>query len=269
MIWLLSRLRRDFRTWERSTRIAFGIGALLLLVAVITALAAPSEVRIPILAGAGALLLVLEVTVLWGNRGMISAFTQAQHRYLDGDFDGALALLEAVRPKADARALTLLGNTYRQLGRLVESEAVLSEAVDKAPNHYFPIYGFGRTLLSEGRYEEAAQAIRRALELGAPSAVQGDLGEAYFRLNRADDALDALQKASRAAEGRPAEPHRALMANYLLHRLDAAPPPDPEIVRAGLPYWQATAARFRDTPYGNALESDIDEMQSWGKETHG
>lgn len=263
MLWLITRLRHDFWTWERSTRIAFSIGVLLLLIAIITALIAPAEARIPILAGAGALLFVLEITILWGNRRMTSAFTQAQRLYLEGDFEGASAVLEAVRPKADARALTLLGNTYRQLGRLEESHAVLSEAVDKAPKHYFPIYGFGRTLLSEGRYDEAVEAIRRALELNAPSVVEVDLGEAYYRLNRTEDAVVALKAADAS------EPHRALMVGYLLYRLGEAPPPTEEVVRAGLPYWQASAARFRETPYGIALETDIIEMQNRGIETHG
>ena len=263
MLWLILRLRHDFRTWERSTRIAFGIGVLLLGIAVMTALVAPPDVRVPVIIGAGALLLVLEVTILWGNRGMISAFTRAQRLYLDGDFVAASAMLEAVRTKADARALTLLGNTYRQLGRLTESHEVLSEAVDKAPKHYFPIYGFGRTLLSEGRYEEAAEAIQHALELGAPSVVQADLGEAYYRLNRTNDAIVALRAADIS------EPHRALMVGYLLYQLGDAPPPSEEVVRAGLPYWEATAARFRETPYGIALETDIIEMQNRGTETHG
>src|SRR5215211_2794731 len=137
MIWLILRVQRDFKTWERSTRIAFVLGIVLLVLALVAALLAPPEVRVPVLGGAGALLLVIELTILWGNRGMISAFTRAQRLYMEGDFAGALALLEGVRAKADARALTLLGNTYRQLGQLDESEEVLSEAIDKAPNHYF------------------------------------------------------------------------------------------------------------------------------------
>lgn len=263
MIWLLLRVRRDFTTWERTTKIAFMLGVVLLVVALLSALLAPAEVRVPVLGGAGALLLVIELTILWGNRGMISAFTRAQRLYMDGDFAGALTLLEGVRAKADARALTLLGNTYRQLGRLAESEAVLSEAVDKAPNHYFPIYGFGRTLLSEGRYAEAVDAIQRALVLGAPSVVQGDLGEAYYRLGKRDDAVLALHNAA------VNEPHRALMAHYLLSRMGAASPPSAEIVEAGVAYWRATAERFRETPYGVALESDVYEMQSRGIESHG
>ena len=260
MIWLLRRLRTDFGTWERSTRIAFILAVVLLIVALVIAFIAPPDARVPILVGAGALLIVLEATVLWGNRGMVSAFTRAQRLYVEGDLEGARDLLEAVRAKADARALTLLGNTYRQLGQLSESEAVLSEAVDKAPKHYFPIYGFGRTLLSEGRYAEAAEAIRRALEMGAPPVVQVDLGEAYYRLNQSEDALAVLHAVGSDLD----EPQRVLMVGYLLYRLGSAPPPAAELVLAGIPYWQAAAERFRETPYGAALALDVREMLNQG-----
>ena len=263
MIWLIRRLRGDFRGWERSTQIAFALGGILLVVALILTLVAPPDARVLVLVGMGLLLIVLEVTVLWGNRGMLSTFTRAQRLYMAGELEAARDLMEAARPKADARTLTLLGNTYRQLGQLHESEAVLSEAVDKAPDRYFSLYGFGRTLLSEGRYAEAADAIRRALEVGAPSVVQADLGEAYYRLNRRDDAIAALNAANAAQSGL-GEPQRALMVSYLLFRLGEAEPPALEIVLSGLPYWQATAERFRETPYGAALMLDVREMLNQG-----
>jgi tetratricopeptide (TPR) repeat protein len=263
MIWLIRRLRTDFGAWERSTQIGFVSGLILLILAVIVALIAPPDARVPVLVGAGLLLIVLEITVLWGNRGMISVFTRSQRLYMEGDLEGARALLESVRPKADARTLTLLGNTYRQLGQLDESENVLSEAVDKAPNHYFSMYGFGRTLLSEGRYAEAAEAIRRALELGAPPVVQADLGEVYYRLNQPEEAIAALHAAN-AVQGVPGEPQRALMVGYLLFRLGEATPPALELVLSGLPYWEAAAERFRDTPYGAALMLDVREMLNQG-----
>ncbi len=205
-----------------------------------------------------ALLIILEISVLWGNRGMVSAFTRAQRLYLDGDFAAARDLLESIHAKADARALTLLGNTYRQLGQLDQSERVLSEAVDKAPDHYFPLYGFGRTLLSEGRYAEAVVAIRGALELNAPPVVRVDLGEALYRLKMPEEALDVLATAPTD------EPHRALMVAYLLFRLGAADPPVAEVVQAGVPYWEAAAERFRHTPYGLALARDVRAMLNQG-----
>ncbi|MCC6804835.1 MAG: tetratricopeptide repeat protein [Anaerolineae bacterium] len=272
MFWLLSRLRRDVRLWDRATRIAFAIGGILLIVAVGVALVAPPDARLPVLVGAALLLVVLEIAVLWGNRGMVSAFTRAQRLYLDGELEAARDLLEAAhekitlaQKKSDARSLVLLGNVYRQLGQLRESEAVLSEAVDKAPQHYFSFYGFGRTLLSGGRYAEAAEALRRALELGAPNGVQVDLAEAYFRMNQPQEAAAALN----GIGGRLSEPHRALMAAYLLYRLGAANPPPPDVIQAGLPYWQAVAERFRETPYGAALQVDVVEMLKQGTNTHG
>lgn len=258
MIWLIRRLRRDFFYWDRYTRAAFVIGVALLIGALIAGLLAPPQARLLPLAGAGGLLIVLEITILWGNRGMVSAFTQAQRYYLAGNFDAALDILESIHDKADARVLTLLGNTYRQLGRLDESETVLSEALDKVPDHHYPLYGFGRTLLAKGRYAEAAEAIRRAQEAGAPPVVLADLGEAYYRLERWDEAAAALH----AAEGE--EPHRALMVQYLLYRLGEASPPSSELVAAGLPYWQASAQRFQQTPYGVALTRDVQELLELG-----
>lgn len=257
MIWLLRRLRGDFARWDRSTRIGFATGVVMLVVALIAVPLAPPEQRTLVLIGVIAIVIVLELTVLWGNRGMISAFTQAQRAYIEGDFLAARDTLEAVRPKADARTLTLLGNTYRQLGQLHESEAVLSEAVDKAPNHYFPLYGFGRTLLAEGRYAEAVDAIRRALDLGAPPLVRFELGEAYYRLSQPEAAAEAL----RSVVGRSdAEPHRVLMAAYLLYRLGEGTPPATDVVLDGLPYWEAAAERFRETAYGTALMHDVRDM---------
>ena len=263
MIWLVRRLRGDFGGWERPTQIAFVMGGILLLVALLLTIIAPPDARVPVLVGMGLLLIVLELTVLWGNRGMVSVFTRAQRLYMAGDLEGARDLLEAVRPKADARTLTLLGNTYRQLGQLRESEAVLSEAVDKAPDRYFSLYGFGRTLLSEGRYAEAADAIRRALDAGAPPVVQADLGEAYYRLERREDAIVALRAAAAIRSGL-GEPQRALMVSYLLFRLGQAPPPELHVLQSGLPYWQATAERFQTTPYGAALMLDVREMLNQG-----
>jgi tetratricopeptide (TPR) repeat protein len=239
------------------------MGGILLVVALITTLIAPPDARPLVLVGMGLLLIVLEATVLWGNRGMISVFTRAQRLYMDGELEAARDLLEAAHSKADARTLTLLGNTYRQLGQLHESEAVLSEAVDKAPDRYFSLYGFGRTLLSEGRYAEAADAIRRALEVGASPVVQADLGEAYYRLNQPEDAIAALRAAS-AIKGGLGEPQRALMVNYLLFRLGQTEPPALDVVLSGLPYWEAMAERFRETPYGAALMLDVREMLNQG-----
>lgn len=261
MIWLARRLRHDFPTWERSAQIAFVLALGLFVVAVLLVFFGPEEARLGALIGGIGLLITLQVTVLWANRGMVSPFTQAQRAYLDEDFEQAKLLLEQERAagRADMRALTLLGNTYRQLGQLNESRTVLYEALDKAPNHHYPLYGIGRTLLSEGNYGEAAQALERALAAGAPAAVRVDYAEALYRANLPSEAVAQLERV---------EPHileeeafRQLMTQYLLYRLHAGTPPEADVIRLGLPYWEATATRFRQTRYGDDLAQDIQHMR--------
>ncbi|MFN8529951.1 MAG: tetratricopeptide repeat protein [Anaerolineae bacterium] len=254
MIWASRLIFKSFRQWERTTQIAFLLAAVLLVLAVILFLVAPPEYRLPVVIGGGLLLLVAQGAVLWGNRFMVSPFTQAQRLYLTGDLDGAGDLLESARARgtADVRTLTLLGATYRQLGRLSESEQVLYEALDKAPMHHFPLYNGGRTLLSAGRYEEALALLQRAVDAGAPAAVRFDVAEALILLGRSTEAADVLQLIRNTLT----EPHRALMAAWWLYRLRGGEPPPPTLIREGLPYWEASAARFAQTSYGQAIAED-------------
>jgi tetratricopeptide (TPR) repeat protein len=257
MFHILRRIWRDFPTWERSAQIAFALALVLLVTCLIAVAAAPQTQRSGFLVSAGVLLLVLQGVVMWANRGMISPFTQAQRAYLRGDFAAAVAALEPVRQsgKADMRELTLLGNTYRQLGRLDESAEVLSEAVDKVPNHHYSLYGFGRTLIVQGSYAEGAAYIARALAAGAPSAVRFEYAEALHRLGRWEEArgyLDAV---------RDDEPHRLLMAALWRWRHDGGAPPGHALMEQGIPFWQAQAERFAATEYGSAVADDLRELR--------
>lgn len=254
------RLLRAFRAWDRPTQIALVIALALLVAMGALAASGPLEWRPFAVIGAGGLLIVMQVIVLWGNRGLVAPYTRAQRAYLAGDFDTARSVLEAVRvgSKADMRELTLLGNTYRQLGQCDKSEEVLTEALRLRPNHQFPLYGFGRTLIVQGRYPEAIDAITRALEQGAPPVAQFDLGDAYFRQGLREEARAALGAVRPILE----ESYRALMADYLLYQLDGGKPPSPALIDAGLPYWRAEAERFHQTPYGQALADDVRHMQT-------
>jgi tetratricopeptide (TPR) repeat protein len=261
MIWLARNLPHDFRTWDRLTQAAFALGLVLLCAAAAAFFLGPADIRVPVLVGGGALILVLEVTVLLGNRGMRSAYALAQQHYLTGDFESARALLERVRAsgRASGRVLTLLGNTYRQLGDLEKSEVVLSEALNKEPDHHFPLYGFGRTLLAQGQFSEAAVMIRRALDAGAPPVVLADLGEALCHAGDRDAAARTLRTALEQRETR-GTPHRLLMAAWLLYELGD----ELMLTRAhfedGLPYWYASAERFVHTPYGVRLKQITERM---------
>lgn len=251
----MRRLLIQFRSWDRPSQVGFILALLLLVPTALIANNGPEDLRQPALIGLFGLVITAQVIFMYANRGMLTPFSKAQRLYRNGDLDGARKILESLYPGGDVQALTLLGNTYRQLGRLEESEQVLFEARNKHPDHYFPLYGLGRTLLVQGRYAEAAAMIEQALEHGAPPVVAADAGEAHYYAGNTAAAqahLTAVQ---------PEEPHRALMTAHLLYRLGAGEPPDAALVAAGLPFWEAQMRRFQQTPYGHALADDIRVMK--------
>jgi tetratricopeptide (TPR) repeat protein len=252
-------LTAQFRRWERPAQVALLLAlALMVLVLGIGAFGA-DDLRQPALIGFFGLFIMMQIIIMWANRSMVTDFTRAQRRYLAEDFEGARTLLENLRAadQADAQELTLLGNTYRQLGDVESSEAILLEALDKRPEHHFPLYGFGRTLLVSGRYAEAAQTIQQAVAAGAPPVVQVDLAEAHYRAGAVDEARTVLETLEIADE-----PPRRLLVAYLRHQLNAGNVPAHDLIEAGLPYWQATAGRFHHTQYGQDLLEDIRSMQA-------
>lgn len=257
---MMGRLFVAFRQWDKPTQLALGLALVFLAVAVaIYALDVP-DMRQPAAVAMFGLVIVIQIIVMWGNRGMVTPYTQAQRLYLSGEIQQAIDLLAHIRSqdKADFRMLTLLGNAYRQVGELQLSEQVLREALELQPNHHFPQYGFGRTLLIQGYFAEAIQAFLQAREAGAPDIVLVDLGEAYYRAGDAEAARQALAQAVEVS----GEAYQSLMTTYLLYRLDAGPPPDDALLQAGLPYWKAASARFAQIPYGQLLADDIDMMRA-------
>ncbi|MDX2136510.1 MAG: tetratricopeptide repeat protein [Chloroflexota bacterium] len=261
MIYLYRRWRREFPTWERPVQISMVIALCLLLVMVVLFLGAPDDARQNVLIGIGALTLVTQIIWMYGNRGMVTPVGKAQRAYLRGDY---AAVLEALEPQhaagnADSTTVMLLGNAYRQLGRLDESLAVLSEAVDKYPNHHPSLYGFGRTLIIKGNFAEGADWIERALTAGAPPMLRFDLAEAYYLLGERERAQAALEATDTS------EPQRALMSAYWRWRYANAPAPATTLIEAGIGYWQALTERFAETPYGLAVAQQVYELQALRK----
>ena len=255
---------RRFRAWDAPSRFALITALGLLFVTLLMLAFGPQNLRLPALVGLIGLMIVLQLIFMWGNRGMVTPFTQAQRYYLAEDFESARQVLESLiaSRKVDAQALTLLGNTYRQLGMLDESEDVLTKALDLRPLDHFPLYGIGRTLLVKGQYAQAAEKIKQALDAGAPPIIQLDLGEALYRLENTDQARLVLTAATNVSQ----EPHRVLMSQYLLYRLGVGQSPTSDLVAIGLPYWQENAIRFQETPYGQMLADDIQQMQAFMEE---
>jgi tetratricopeptide (TPR) repeat protein len=251
--------RTQFKLWDRPSQIGFITGLILVVVMLVIAFSVPQEERTGALTAAGAVWFVTQLVILWANRGMVTPYTRAQRYYLREDFASAVAELERLRAegKADEKALTLLGNTYRQLGRLDESEEALRLALEIAPNHHFPLYGFGRTLLVKGDYAGAAQIIQKALHAGAPQAVKADLGEAQYRMGTYQSAEQTLRETLPIVGD---DPQRRLMVSYLLYKLGGEMP-DSALIHAGLPYWQATAERFHFTSYGSSLKVEVAALE--------
>lgn len=254
----IARWRGMLETWDRPSRFGLFIALGLLGCMVIAGAIGPEALRQPALIGAGGLLIIIQIIVMWGNRGMVTPYNRAQHAYIAGDFETALTLLNAQRAagKGDVQSLTLLGNTYRQLGQLEASAERLQEALALRPTHYFPLIGFGRTLLAMGHYDTAAETFQKALDSGAPPIVQFDLGEIRYRQGLSVEARDLLQSARPFLQ----ETYHVLMAEYLLFRLSVGAKPSPEQIESGLPFWEASAERFHETPYGQALLEDVHSL---------
>lgn len=255
----LHHLLKQFQQWEITSQIGFILAILFAVVAGLVASRGDEALRDPATVGAIGSIITAQVIFMWANRNMVTPYTRAQRHYMRGEFETARDLLAKFhqREEADFKMLTLLGNTYRQLGDLNNSEQVLYEALNMQPDHYFPLYGFGRTLLSDGRYVEAAETIQKAIEYGAQDVVRFDLGEALYRAGQMDEAHRTLRAALDAIRE---EPHRLLMAHYLLWRSDEYDPPMQTLIDSGLPYWMETAGRFAHTPYGAALRQDIEQI---------
>lgn len=261
MLRLLNHIvRRQFRTWDRPSQIAFVLAVILLLMLVVLVVLLPDDARAPALVAAGAVLLTLQGVVLWANRGMVTPYAQAQRYYLAEDYEAARQALEQlqIEQPTDFKVLTLLGNTYRQLGALDKSKEILTQALQIEPNHQFPLYGFGRTLLIMGEYTEAVEVFRAALAAGAPAATQVDLAEALYQIGAIPQACEVLQSVQALVQD---DPPRALMTAFLLYRAGVSPAPDRQELKDGLVYWQATAARFHATPYGYSLKQDVAALQ--------
>ena len=121
------------------------------------------------------------------------------------------------------------------------------------------MYGLGRTLLAQGEYDTAASWIEQALAQGAPDVIKSDYAEVLLRAGQQDAARAMLTELDTSQ----LEASRAVMVAYLRHQLDMPPlTVTPQDAQAGLAYWHAAAGRFAHTPYGAALQQDIDAIKA-------
>lgn len=250
-------LFRQFRTWERPAQAAFVLAAAFLVGAGLAFIFGAGTVRVLAFAAMLGALIALQLVFMWANCGMVTPYTQAQRHYLAGDFAAALRLLEAEQAtgRMDVRVAVLLGNTYRQVGRLDESLEVLQKTNAIALNDHYVLYGFGCTLLARGDYAQAVAVFQQVLACGGSQITQFDLGAASYYLGDGEQASLAS-----AALLVPQDAARLLMAAYWLHRLGKGEMPRVVDGVDGLGYWRAYAERFAHTPYGVALGEDVTNL---------
>ncbi len=229
----------------------------------------PPEQQLWAVLGLFGLFVVVQGVILWRMGQQRPALRKARRAFLRGDFEAVLRLLEDERAagQADATSLTLLGNAYRQLGRLSESEDRLQEALAADLASPLANYGLGRTRLARGDYEAAAELIAQALEHGAHPVVRVELALAHHYAGRQAAMLAALEQATPV----PLEAHRELLAAYLSWQGGALEAPAARSrmgkAQAGLALWQAEAARFAATSYGAALAQDVERIEAILAET--
>jgi tetratricopeptide (TPR) repeat protein len=266
---LLFQFLRDIRLWETSSKIAFGIGVALLIPVVLMLIFGGESLRIPAVISIGGLVTVLQAIALWGNRHLVTPYTKAQRAFLKGDFQFVVELLEDLIQK-HARAkksvnvdvYVLLGNAYRNLGRLDESLNILKQAEKAQPEYHFVMYGLGKTLGALGRYQEAITSIKKSLSQGAPSVVQFDLGFFSYLNGNVDEALTIFRDILPTIH----EPHRQLMGYFILNQQHENYVISTDLLEQGLPFWQSEVQRFSNTPYGLQIQDDVKLLQKLIKE---
>lgn len=188
-----------------------------------------------------------------------SPIAKAQQLFRAGRFDEVVSELE--KQPEDVQALTLLGNTYRQLGNLTASETALRRAVQLKPTDAFPLYGLGRTLMVQGQFAQAAQYIEQALAHGGRKVLRSELALAHYLNGDLEKAAQTAEKAVRLLQ---IENYRVLIANYMMYRTknDQKAVPTMQLTVDGLAYWQAEAERFATTPYGRVLKQEVAHLES-------
>lgn len=108
------------------------------------------------------------------------------------------------RFESDPESWTLMAATIREQGRIAEAEALYRKTLAIAPGYAAAHHELGAVCSRMERPEEALEALRRAQQLGASGAAMSlDLGRAHLQMYRFDDAERAFAEAVRAAPRDP------------------------------------------------------------------
>lgn len=254
---ILFNLGREIKNWDRASQIALAI-ALILFVIDIIVLATVPELQTQAAIGGIGLMLAIQAIVMWGNRNLVTAFTQAQRLFIAGEFAQAASVLEehiAEEEHPVIDTLVLLGNTYRNLGRLEESRDILTQALERRADYHFALYAYGKTALAEGQYDTAMTYFQQAIDNDAPDVIAFDLVLTTYLLG---DATKTQQLVADLPD--LDEPHRQLFLAHITADKHATSL-DKATQQAGLAFWQAEVDRFAHTPYGQQIAHETEQMK--------
>lgn len=263
---MIAHLVRDLRQrvpqWDMPSKVALASGLILLPLLLLIGFTGPDPAQIPARIGAFGVLLTLQLVILWGNRKSLSPYHEAQSYFMQGDYETAREILEQIpfknRPSVDA--LVLLGNTYRHLSMFEESNQLIDHALSLKPEYHYALYAKGKLQLVTGQYEDASNFITKALFHGAPDVVQFDLGQAYYLLGDTQRATHHFQNILSILVDEPAQ---LLMVEYYLHQMNNQDKPTHLLTEDNLSVWQKEANKYSETPYGNAMQTDVDTLTNW------
>ena len=92
-----------------------------------------------------------------------------------------------------------LGTLYYNHGRFAEAAQQFRTMIDLATDNPLGYYDLGATYIAVGRYDDAITILRKGLSLketSAAAAAWSNLGGAYMYLDRQEEAIDAMKRAT-------------------------------------------------------------------------
>ncbi|HXZ26647.1 MAG TPA: tetratricopeptide repeat protein [Terriglobales bacterium] len=124
-------------------------------------------------------------------RGLAHSYEQlGQTQEAERTYQRALAL----RPNYWG-GYSALGYFYYRQARYDDAIREYQRAIQLAPNNAIALYSLGGLYVAKGRYQEAIDVLRKGIETKPSWGAWSNLGLAYFRLRRFDEAVTAYQQA--------------------------------------------------------------------------
>lgn len=117
-----------------------------------------------------------------------------------GKWDDVQHLLEAIHGETlEAETLTVLGQTLVEQGRLAEAKDMLSDASERFPDHFGPVYVQTLVMLKEGRGDEAVAQVLEAFATSHPKDRLAQLAWAQWLVahNEGEKALPVIEATER------------------------------------------------------------------------